>query len=76
MGLAAGINFSMRSVLITDTRYFSGNFEHQVPPDELLQMFGRAGRRGLDDTGFVLYTPDQPRLSFARARQLKRLLKP
>jgi len=72
MGLAAGINFSMRSVLITDTRYFSGNFERQVQPDELLQMFGRAGRRGLDDTGFVLFTPDQPRLSFARARQLKR----
>jgi superfamily II RNA helicase len=42
MGLAAGINFSMRSVLITDTRYFSGNFERQVQPDELLQMFGRA----------------------------------
>ena len=72
MGLAAGINFSMRSVLITDTRYLSGNFERQVEPDELLQMFGRAGRRGLDDSGFILYTPDQPRLSFARPRQLKR----
>jgi superfamily II DNA/RNA helicase len=72
MGLAAGINFSMRSVLITDTRYFSGNFERQVQPDELLQMFGRAGRRGLDDTGFILFTPDQPRLSFGRPRQLKR----
>ncbi|MEO7166916.1 MAG: DEAD/DEAH box helicase [Spartobacteria bacterium] len=74
MGLAAGINFSMRSVLITDTRYLSGNFERQVEPDELLQMFGRAGRRGLDDTGFVLFTPDQPRLSFARPRQLKRAM--
>ncbi|MBA3831892.1 MAG: DEAD/DEAH box helicase [Chthoniobacterales bacterium] len=72
MGLAAGINFSMRSVLITDTRYLSGNFERQVEPDELLQMFGRAGRRGLDDSGFILFTPDQPRLSFARPRQLKR----
>ncbi len=72
MGLAAGINFSMRSVLITDTRYLSGNFERQVQPDELLQMFGRAGRRGLDDTGYILFTPDQPRLSFARPRQLKR----
>jgi hypothetical protein len=72
MGLAAGINFSMRSVLVTDTRYFSGNFERQVQPDELLQMFGRAGRRGLDDTGYILFTPDQPRLSFARPRQLKR----
>ncbi|MGH7937490.1 MAG: DEAD/DEAH box helicase, partial [Chthoniobacterales bacterium] len=72
MGLAAGINFSMRSVLITDTRYLSGNFERQVQPDELLQMFGRAGRRGLDDTGYILFTPEQPRLSFARPRQLKR----
>jgi superfamily II DNA/RNA helicase len=72
MGLAAGINFSMRSVLITDTRYLSGNFQRHVEPDELLQMFGRAGRPGLDDTGYILFTPDQPRLSFARPRQLKR----
>ncbi len=72
MGLAAGINFSMRSVLITDTRYFAGNFERHVQPDELLQMFGRAGRRGLDDIGYVLSLPDIPRLSDARPRQLKR----
>jgi len=72
MGLAAGINFSMRSVLITDTRYKAGNFERHVQPDELLQMFGRAGRRGLDETGYVLMLPDIPRLGDARARQLKR----
>ncbi len=72
MGLAAGINFSMRSVLITDTRYMAGNFERHVQPDELLQMFGRAGRRGLDDTGYVLSVPDVPRLGDARPRQLKR----
>ena len=72
MGLAAGINFSMRSVLITDTRYMAGNFERHVQPDELLQMFGRAGRRGLDETGFVLILPDIPRLGDARPRQLKR----
>src|SRR5204863_186634 len=72
MGLAAGINFSMRSVLITDTRYMAGNFERHVQPDELLQMFGRAGRRGLDETGYVLILPDIPRLGDARPRQLKR----
>jgi superfamily II DNA/RNA helicase len=72
MGLAAGINFSMRSVLITDTRYMAGNFERHVQPDELLQMFGRAGRRGLDEIGYVLMLPDVPRLGDARARQLKR----
>lgn len=72
MGLAAGINFSMRSVLITDTRYKAGNFERHVEPDELLQMFGRAGRRGLDDIGYVLMLPDIPRLADARPRNLKR----
>jgi superfamily II DNA/RNA helicase len=72
MGLAAGINFSMRSVLITGTSYKAGNFERHVQPDELLQMFGRAGRRGLDDSGYVLSVPDIPRLADARPRQLKR----
>jgi hypothetical protein len=72
MGLAAGINFSMRSVIVTDRRYFAGNFERQVEADELLQMFGRAGRRGLDDIGYALYTRDLPRLSDASPLRLKR----
>jgi hypothetical protein len=72
MGLAAGINFSMRSVIVTDRRYFANNFERQVEADELLQMFGRAGRRGLDEMGHALYTNDLPRLSDAKPRQLKR----
>src|SRR5437870_11363580 len=35
-------------------------------------MFGRAGRRGLDEIGYVLMLPDVPRLGDARARKLKR----
>jgi hypothetical protein len=35
-------------------------------------MFGRAGRRGLDEVGYALYTDDLPRLGDARPRQLKR----
>ena len=35
-------------------------------------MFGRAGSRGLDATGYVLFCPDVPRLRDAHARQLKR----
>src|SRR5206468_4167882 len=73
MGLAAGINFSMRSVIVTDRRYFAGNFERQVEADELLQMFGRAGRRGLDEVGHALYTNDLPRLSDTKPRQLRRV---
>ncbi len=72
MGLAAGINFSMRSVVITDTRYMVGNFERQVQPDEILQMFGRAGRRGLDEIGYALVADQPPRLHDGRSRQLKR----
>ena len=45
-GLGAGINFSMRSVLVTDREYRVDDQLLQIRPDELLQMFGRAGRRG------------------------------
>jgi superfamily II DNA/RNA helicase len=72
MGLAAGINFSMRSVLVTGTHYMAGNFQRHVRPDELLQMFGRAGRRGLDEIGYALVTPEVPRLYEAFAIKLKR----
>lgn len=71
-GLAAGINFSMRSVTITDTRIFDGRSERELAPDELLQMFGRAGRRGLDDAGCVIATERSPRLSEAHQRGLRR----
>ncbi len=71
-GLAAGVNFSMRSVLVTDTRYSVRHFERHLLPEELLQMFGRAGRRGMDENGYVLVAPGRPRLGDARPRNLKR----
>ena len=72
MGLAAGINFSMRSVLVTGTHYMARNIQRHVRPDELLQMFGRAGRRGLDEAGYALVTPEVPRLHEAFPLKLKR----
>ena len=71
-GLAAGINFSLRSVLVTDRRYATDHAEREVRPDELLQMFGRAGRRGLDEKGYALWSGDSPRLGEAKPLQLKR----
>ncbi len=72
MGLSSGINFSLRSVLVSDREYRGGERYHHVRPDELLQMFGRAGRRGLDKKGYILVIPDKPRFAEARPLQLKR----
>ena len=72
MGLAAGINFSVRSVFVAETSYHDGPFLHELQPDELLQMFGRAGRRGRDTVGFVIHGDKNPRLADARPRDLKR----
>lgn len=71
-GLAAGINFSMRSVLVTDVEYTANHVQHRLRADELLQMFGRAGRRGFDDTGYVLVAPDRPRLLEAKPMHIRR----
>lgn len=71
-GLAAGINFAMRSVLISDNEYRIAETHRRLRPDELLQMFGRAGRRGLDHCGYALHTTGTPRLSEARQLRLQR----
>jgi superfamily II DNA/RNA helicase len=72
MGLAAGINFSLRSVALTADSYKRDGIEIPIRPDEILQMFGRAGRRGIDETGHVLASPDGIRLRDAQAAFLAR----
>lgn len=72
LGLAAGINFSLRSVLVTSTQYAVQGIPVEVTPAELLQMFGRAGRRGLDEVGYVLVTHQSSRLGQARPGNLVR----
>jgi len=72
MGLAAGINFSLRSVALAGESYRRDAVEQPLRADEILQMFGRAGRRGLDETGFVLITANELRLLDARACHLSR----
>jgi superfamily II DNA/RNA helicase len=72
MGLAAGINFSLRSVALAAESYRRDQVEKLLNPAEILQMFGRAGRRGLDETGFVLITANELRLLDARPCHLSR----
>ena len=73
MGLASGINFSMRSVAVAETEYRVGHRIYRVRPDELLQMFGRAGRRGRDSRGYTLVVPEKPRIHMASALKLRRV---
>ncbi len=71
-GLGAGVNFSMRSVIIADREYESMGQVQVLRPDEMLQMYGRAGRRGLDTCGYAISLPGKPRLSEAGEIRLGR----
>lgn len=72
LGLSAGINFSLRSVLITSRTYSVEGQEKDILPHELLQMIGRAGRRGLDTVGYYLKSQDSPSLLEAHSMRLQR----
>lgn len=57
--LAVGINMPARSVVIEKLTKFTGDHHEQLTPGQYTQLTGRAGRRGLDETGdaIVLWTP-------------------
>lgn len=69
MGLSLGINFSVRSALISDCTRPGERGVTEYGASEILQMTGRAGRRGKDIVGFTLW----PSLSYyARFGNTKR----
>jgi superfamily II DNA/RNA helicase len=72
MGLAAGINFSLRSVALAADSYRREYLERPLRPDEILQMLGRAGRRSIDETGYVLVSANQIGLRDAYVTHLSR----
>jgi superfamily II DNA/RNA helicase len=72
MGLAAGINFSLRTVALAGDSYRRDYVEHPLRPDEILQMFGRAGRRGIDEIGYVLISANEIRMRDGHTGQLSR----
>lgn len=57
--LAVGVNMPARTVVFTqvDKVQESGNGHRWLRPDEFWQMAGRAGRRGMDVKGYVVYSP-------------------
>ena len=65
--VAAGVNFPARSVVLSQSDRFNGREFVPLSATDLLQMTGRAGRRGMDKVGFVLVLPgpyQDPRLIF------------
>ena len=55
--IAAGVNFPARTVVVFQSDRFNGKEFVPLSATDLLQMTGRAGRRGMDEIGFVLVFP-------------------
>ncbi|XP_013171008.1 PREDICTED: helicase SKI2W [Papilio xuthus] len=51
---AMGVNMPARTVVFDDITKYDGVQSRHLMPAEYIQMAGRAGRRGLDDTGTVI----------------------
>jgi ATP-dependent RNA helicase HelY len=52
--LALGINMPARSVVIEKLSKFTGEHHEFLTPGEYTQLAGRAGRRGIDEVGYVV----------------------
>ncbi len=57
--IAAGVNFPARTAVIFQSDRFNGREFVPLSATDLLQMTGRAGRRGMDEIGFALVIPGQ-----------------
>ena len=55
--VAAGVNFPARTVVLSQSDRFNGRTFVPLSATDLLQMTGRAGRRGMDKVGFVVVLP-------------------
>ena len=55
--VAAGVNFPARTVVLVQSDKFNGHTFADLTSTELHQMTGRAGRRGMDNIGFVMVIP-------------------
>ena len=58
---AVGINMPTKTVVFTGLKKFDSDVNglRLLRTDEYIQMAGRAGRRGKDDKGLVVYLPDR-----------------
>ena len=56
---AVGINMPTKTVVMTSFKKHTEKGLRMLKPDEYIQMAGRAGRRGKDTSGTVVYIPER-----------------
>src|SRR5206468_13131667 len=66
------LNFSWSPVGVAGESYRHDYVVQPLKADEILQMFGRAGRRGIDEMGFVLVAANEIRMRDGYPCQLAR----
>ena len=52
---SVGLNMPIRTTIFTDIYKFDGDRKRLFYPHEFIQSSGRAGRRGIDDKGYVIH---------------------
>lgn len=67
---ALGINMPSRSVIFDDLRKFYGNYVRNLKTRDFYQMAGRAGRRGMDNEGFVYCRINLRRIDINEIRRI------
>lgn len=71
---AVGLNMPTKTVIFTGLHKYDDAAERMrlLRPDEYTQMAGRAGRRGKDKTGLVVYLPDREPVDLGEMRAVMR----
>ncbi len=67
---ALGINMPSRSVIFDELRKFYGTYTRNLKTRDFYQMAGRAGRRGIDDEGFVYSRINPHRIRFDEVKRI------
>ena len=69
---AVGLNMPTKTVVFTGLMKYDDRAEGMrlLRTDEYIQMAGRAGRRGKDTEGLVIYHPDRTPVSVSELRQI------
>lgn len=67
---AVGINMPTKTVVFTGFRKYSDDGLRTLRTDEYIQMAGRAGRRGKDTRGLVLYLPEREPISLLEMKEM------